>query len=76
MQTLLFIEELVELVESYRSRTFDEDITKLKEEYGGEEGLASRIKSNISDGILGDDLELRDSVYGTNRKDPPTRSSF
>jgi P-type Ca2+ transporter type 2B len=63
-------------VESYRNRKFDEDITMLKDEFDGNEGLARKLKSSVTDGLLGDDFAKRDQAFGDNKKEPPRRSGF
>lgn len=70
------IDELVELVESYRNRQFDEDFQMLKDKFGGNEGLARKLRSSITDGLLGDDFAKRDAAFGSNMKEPPERSGF
>jgi hypothetical protein len=37
------LKDLVDLVELYRNRTFDEDLKALKLEYDGVEGLATKL---------------------------------
>ena len=70
------IEKLVDLVECYRDRKFDEDIQKLKDEFGGMEGIADKLKTSLSKGLLGDDLLKREVEFGTNKKDPPERAGL
>jgi Ca2+ transporting ATPase len=70
------LNELVELVEQYRNRNFDEDIKSLKSDFGGPEGLADKLFSHTSNGITPNDLEERDSAFGTNAKDAPKRTGF
>lgn len=72
----MYIDDLVNLVESYRTRTFDEDMKMLKDEFGGPEGLAAKVNTNLSDGLLGNDFAKRDAHFGSNQKDPPQRSGF
>lgn len=72
----IFLDQLVELVESYRNRQFDEDIQKLKDEYGGTEGVAEKLKTSLTNGLVGDDLLRREDVFGTNKKDPPERAGL
>ena len=70
------LQELVDLVELYRNRKFDDDLRSLKEDFGGVEGLAQKLFSNTQDGITGDDLEERDKAFGSNAKEPPKRTGF
>ena len=70
------IEKLVELVESYRNRQFDEDITMLRDSFGSEQGIAQKLNANLKDGLLWDDFLLRDANFGTNKKTPPQQTGF
>jgi hypothetical protein len=70
------ISELVELVETYRGREFDDDLKSIKADHGGVEGLAEKLHTDCHNGIIPTDLEERDAVFGSNKKEPPTRTSF
>lgn len=70
------LQELVDVVELYRNRNFDEDLKALKGDFGGIEGLAQKLCSHTRDGIVPNDLEERDAVFGSNAKDPVKRSNF
>lgn len=70
------ISELVDLIELYRSRTFDEDLKSLRNDFGGIEGLAEKLYSHPKDGIVPIDLEERDRAFGSNKKDKLKRKSF
>jgi P-type Ca2+ transporter type 2B len=72
----LFSDELIELVETYRSRKFDEDFQLLKDKFDGNEGLARKLRSSVSEGLLGDDFNKRDKTFGDNVKEPTVRSTF
>jgi hypothetical protein len=61
------LEELIELVESYRNRLFDEDIKFIQEKYDNAEGLSMKLKTKIKDGLKWDDFEERDIEYGNNK---------
>ena len=58
------LDELVELVETYRKRTFDEDILMIKEKFGGIEELASKLRTNSREGIKDDFFGDRDKEFG------------
>ena len=73
---LRILDELVKLVESYRGREFDEDFQMLKDRFDGNEGLARKLRSSVTEGLLGDDFNKRENTFGHNRKDPPVRSTF
>jgi magnesium-transporting ATPase (P-type) len=70
------ISELVELVETYRGREFDDDLKAIKANHGGVEGLSEKLHTDCHNGIIPTDLEERDAVFGINKKKPPTRTSF
>ena len=70
------LNELVELVETYRNRKFDEDLKSIKGDFGGVDGLAQKLYSSTENGINGDDLDERDKAFGTNAKEPPKRTGF
>lgn len=70
------LDTFVDCVESYRNRNFDEDLKFITEKFEGIDGLCKKIKSDIHNGIQGDDLEKRDQQFGSNRKDPPKRTGI
>lgn len=70
------VHDMMKLIDSYRNRKFDEDIMSLKNDYGGPEGLAEKLVSSTKNGIVPNDLEQRDEVFGTNKKNPPKRTKF
>lgn len=61
------LEELIDLVESYRNRLFDDDIKFIQEKYINSDGLADKIRTSIVDGLKGDDFEDREMEYGNNK---------
>lgn len=61
------LEDLVDLVESYRSRKFDEDLALIKEKFDGMEGLARKLITDLKDGLKGDDFPERDKEFGDNK---------
>lgn len=71
------IKQLTGLVDAYRQRTFDEDLKYVKGEFGGIEGLAEKLYTDLKNGINPSvDLDERDMVYGTNAKDPLKVTGF
>ena len=72
----LGLDSLINLVESYRNRKFDEDLKYLNQELEGINGLSKKLKTSVDGGIKGDDLEQRDEQFGTNKKDPPPRTGL
>jgi magnesium-transporting ATPase (P-type) len=40
------------------------------------DGLLSKLKTNIESGLTSNDLDMRVSHFGTNKKDPPIRTPF
>ncbi len=63
------IKQLTGLIDAYRQRTFDEDMKYIKGEFGGIDGLAEKLYTDLKNGITPIDLEERDLVYGSNAKD-------
>ena len=61
------LEELVEFVEAYRNRKFDEDLIMLRQKFEGTEGLAQKLRTRLKDGLRGDDFEDRDAEFGSNK---------
>jgi P-type Ca2+ transporter type 2B len=61
--------DLVNLVELYKGRTFDEDIKALRENFDGTENLASQLCSDTQHGITTNNLKERDRIYGSNSSD-------
>lgn len=78
----LATEDMVELVEKYRARKFNEDIIGLdslkgslkKSNNAGIEGLAELLKSDMVKGLDGLDFETRDEHFGSNYKAPPKKT--
>lgn len=70
------LDELVALVELYRSRKFDEDLKAIKSDYGGIEGIAQKLYTDPENGFVPNDIEERDLAFGSNAKDPPKRTGF
>jgi hypothetical protein len=62
---------LIDVVEAYRGRKFDEDLKFINTTLGGIDGLAGKLKTSIAEGIKGHDLEQRDEQFGSNKKSPP-----
>lgn len=70
------IRDMMDLIDTYRQRKFDEDIKCLKNVHGGPEGLAEKLCTNTKTGIVPNDLEERDLVFGSNKKKQAKRSNF
>eukprot|EP00343_Euplotes_focardii_P007905 CAMPEP_0205819478 /NCGR_PEP_ID=MMETSP0206-20130828/1867_1 /ASSEMBLY_ACC=CAM_ASM_000279 /TAXON_ID=36767 /ORGANISM="Euplotes focardii, Strain TN1" /LENGTH=1118 /DNA_ID=CAMNT_0053113125 /DNA_START=29 /DNA_END=3385 /DNA_ORIENTATION=+ len=69
-------DDLVDLIELYRGRKFDEDLKGLKGDYNGVEGIAEKLHSDPRNGIIPNDLDERDEAFGSNKKEPSKRNSF
>ncbi len=67
---------LVDLIESYRNRKYDEDIKFIKEQLSGMEGLAQSLETDLNDGLVPNDLDERDLAFGSNAKEPAKRTPF
>lgn len=63
------------MVEAYRQRTYDEDVKYLENDLKGVEGLEESLKTTVEKGLTGHDFEERDSVFGSNQKEPFKRTS-
>ena len=61
------LEELIELVENYRNRKFDEDIQTLRTKFEGSDGLAQKMRTSLKEGLKCDDFEDRDLEFGNNK---------
>lgn len=59
---------LIDLVEAYRGRKFDEDLKFINTTLGGIEGLEKKLMTSATAGIKGHDLDKRDEQYGSNKK--------
>jgi len=69
-------EQLVELVECYRQRKYIEDITYLQDKLKGIAGVLDALDVNPEHGISSNTMNTRLQVFGTNHKDPPTRTPY
>lgn len=70
------LEQMVELVEAYRNRKFDEDLKMIQTNFEGIEGLANKLNTDIHNGLKCHDLDIRDEYFGSNNKEPPKRTNF
>ena len=69
-------DQLMSIVEGYRKRTYIEDINIITQELKGEQGLLDALNVDVETGISSTSLSAREQVFGTNHKDPPTRTGF
>lgn len=67
---------MVNIVDAYRGRKFDEEMTMIRDKFEGDEGLAKKLRTSITDGLEGNDISKRDKHFGSNERDPPERSGF
>lgn len=72
---ILAIKDMVELVEGYRQRDFDEDLKKI-ESAGGIEGVATGLGTSLEEGLSGGDFSQRAKAFGDNKKKPLERTGF
>lgn len=61
--------ELKDLIDKYKTRTFDEEITACAA-HGGVEGLADKLKVDIKVGLTGSDFPDRTEQFGNNYREP------
>jgi len=66
----------VELVNAYKQRTYNEDITTLTEKFGGLEGLCDALKVNLKYGLTAADLPERREHFGSNEMKKPEAEGF
>ena len=67
----------MDLVKAYQQKDYDEEIKYLAETLGGVDELAHKLKTDPTDGIhvtTVEELDERDEVFGTNKKDPFKRT--
>jgi Ca2+ transporting ATPase len=69
-------QQLINLVEAYRTRTYIEDIEYLKDELNGSLGLQEALNVTLDSGTTAQSLEIREKVFGTNYKEGPQRTPF
>ncbi len=64
-------------MDKYKTRKYVEEIDYLIDNLGGVDGLCRSLKTDADRGITMDleELNMRDEVYGTNKKDPFKRTS-
>lgn len=68
-------EQLIDLFDADNIKNFSEEdphvsvsVHKFFKTYGGYKGLARALKTDIKNGINGDDIEIRQRVFGANAK--------
>lgn len=67
--------QLVDIVEGYRQRTYNEDMMAV-ENLGGIHGLAEKLCTDANRGLVPTDFELRGQVFGSNFKAPPKMTPY
>lgn len=67
---------MVDIVECYRQRKFDEDLKIIEEKYTDIAGLATMLRSDVKRGITAADFESRDQHFGSNEKKASERTPF
>ncbi len=68
----------MDIVEQDRQKTYAEDLEYLDNDLGGLENLASKLETDVHNGILtstAECLDKRDKQFGTNKKKPFKRTS-
>ena len=58
------LDELIEIVEAYRKRKFNEDIAMIRDRLGGIEELAGKLRTSIREGIKEEGFADRDLEFG------------
>ena len=54
----------------------DDDLNTIKQKFDGIEGLSARLRTDINDGLKGDDFEMRDETFGSNQKEKAKRTGL
>ena len=83
---MIALQGLVDIVEGYRSRTYNEDMVKLENLGGiseslmfhliGVQGICEKTRSNIDQGLTPVDFPQREQWFGSNAKNPPALTPF
>ena len=68
-------DQLIAIVDAYKSRTYIEDIDEI-EKLGGVESLLSHLQTNLDTGINGPSDKARDAYFGANAKEKKPRTTF
>jgi hypothetical protein len=69
-------ESLIKVIECYRQRKYIEDITYIKDELNGSDGLRDALQTSIEFGATTLSIEGRKVAFGSNHKDGPQRTKF
>jgi len=69
-------EKLITIIEGYRQRKYVEDLDILRRDYQDTVGVLDALQVNAKQGISANSLHIREQVFGTNYKAPPTRTPF
>jgi len=69
-------EVLIKVIEAYRQRKYIEDITFIKDELNGSDGLRDALQTSIEFGATTLSIEGRKIAFGSNFKEGPQRSKF
>jgi magnesium-transporting ATPase (P-type) len=69
-------EDLIALIDEYKKRKYVDDITYIDEKLKGMDSLLDALCVDPARGIDTKTIMDREKVFGTNRKDPPTRTPF
>mmetsp|Transcript_47365 Transcript_47365/g.62663 ORF Transcript_47365/g.62663 Transcript_47365/m.62663 type:complete len:104 (-) Transcript_47365:117-428(-) len=63
------------MIKEYKSRTFDEDI-KAVDSHQGVESISNKLKTNLENGLTGEDFPARKEFFGDNFREPLKAKSF
>jgi magnesium-transporting ATPase (P-type) len=69
-------EQLIKLVECYRQRTYVEDLDYIQDALQGPAQLLASVDCSADQGIQTSTCDARVACFGSNHKDPPTRTPF
>ena len=69
-------QQLVDVIEKYRQRTYVEDIESIKNDLKGIESLLEALDVDPQVGISATTLDARNQAFGNHRKELPTQTPF
>lgn len=69
-------EDLINVLNLYKTRKYIEDISYINDQLKGMDDLLIALDVDPKRGISVTSMESRDQVFGTNYKEPPTRTPF
>lgn len=69
-------DQLIDLVQTYKARTYNEDLLCLENNYQGGESIPQLLNVDIEKGLTGQDFPERTEAFGNNYRPPITAKPF